>query len=38
MVWTLVLVENGLGLVGNELHSPCHRHIVSGDEEKVKWS
>jgi hypothetical protein len=35
-IWAFVFVENGLRPIGHELHSPCHRGIAPGDEEKVK--
>ena len=28
--------QDSLGSIGHELHSPSHRRIVQGDEEKVK--
>ena len=40
MVWALVLVEDGLWLIGHELHSPSHRRrrILQWDAKWVKLS
>jgi hypothetical protein len=36
VVRAFALVQDGLGPVGHELHSPSHRRIAQGDAEKVK--